>query len=161
MDHLHQIPGMGPETNWMLEGSTVAAAIAARTSRLAIGLLVGGVTYRNPALHAKITTTIDVISGGRAWHGLGGAWFENEHVAYGFDFPPLGERLDRLNEALVISREMFTKEKATFKGKHFQVDGALNNPKPLRGDIPIVIGGSGRRRTLRLVAEHADGCNLF
>jgi F420-dependent oxidoreductase-like protein len=161
MDHLHQIPGMGPETDWMLEGSTMLAGIAARTQSIALGLLVGGVTYRNPALHAKITTTIDVISGGRAYHGLGGAWFENEHRAFGFEFPPLGERLDRLGEALEISRAMFTKDEATFKGKHFQVDGAINNPKPIRGDIPIVIGGSGRRRTLRMVAEHADGCNLF
>jgi F420-dependent oxidoreductase-like protein len=160
MDHLHQIPGVGPEENWMFEGSTMLAALAARTSRLTFGLLVGGVTYRNPALHAKITTTLDVISGGRAWHGIGAAWFEGEHRAYGFDFPPLKERFERLEEALQITRAMFTEERATFHGKHFRVEGALNNPKPLRGDIPIVIGGSGERKTLRMVAQYADGCNI-
>src|SRR5215216_7459853 len=92
MDHLHQIRGIGPRTNWMLEGNTILAALAARTSRVSLGLLVGGVTYRNPALLAKITTTIDVISGGRAVLGVGAAWFENEHKAYGFRFPPLKER---------------------------------------------------------------------
>jgi F420-dependent oxidoreductase-like protein len=161
MDHLHQIPGVGPETNWMFEGNTMLAALAARTSDVTLGLLVGGVTYRNPALHAKIATTLDIISGGRAWLGLGAAWFENEHRAYGFEFPPLAVRFEMLEEALQISRAMFTQERATFQGRHFRVDGALNNPKPLRGDIPIVIGGSGERKTLRLVAQYADGCNIF
>jgi len=161
MDHLHQIPPVGPQTNWMFEGNTMLAALAARTSRVSLGLLVGGVTYRNPALHAKIATTLDIISGGRAWLGLGAAWFEDEHRAYGFDFPPLGRRFELLEEALQISRAMFTQERASFGGKHFHVDGALNNPKPIRGDIPIVIGGSGERKTLRLVAQYADACNLF
>ncbi|HTE61013.1 MAG TPA: LLM class F420-dependent oxidoreductase [Solirubrobacteraceae bacterium] len=161
MDHLHQIPGVGPQTNWMFEGNTMLAALAARTSKVSLGLLVGGVTYRNPALHAKITTTLDVISGGRAWHALGAAWFEDEHRAYGFEFPPLARRFEMLEDALQIARAMFTQERATFEGRHFRVDGALNNPKPLRGDIPIVIGGSGERKTLRLVAQHADGCNVF
>jgi F420-dependent oxidoreductase-like protein len=161
MDHLHQIPPVGPQSNWMFEGNTMLAALAARTSTLTMGLLVGGVTYRNPALHAKITTTLDVISGGRAWHGLGAAWFEDEHRAYGFDFPPLGRRFELLEEALQIARAMFTEERASVAGRHFHVDGALNNPKPLRGDIPIVIGGSGERKTLRLVAQYADGCNIF
>ena len=161
MDHLHQIPPVGPQTNWMFEGNTMLAALAARTSRVSLGLLVGGVTYRNPALHAKIATTLDIISGGRAWLGLGAAWFEDEHRAYGFDFPPLGRRFELLEEALQISRAMFTQERASFGGKHFHVDGALNNPKPIRGDIPIVIGGSGERKTLRLVAQYADGCNIF
>lgn len=137
------------------------AGLAARTSKVTLGLLVGGVTYRNPALHAKITTTLDIISGGRAWHGIGAAWFEDEHRAYGFAFPPLAQRFERLEEALQIARAMFTEERATFDGKYFRVDGALNNPKPLRGDIPIVIGGSGERKTLRMVAQYADGCNLF
>jgi alkanesulfonate monooxygenase SsuD/methylene tetrahydromethanopterin reductase-like flavin-dependent oxidoreductase (luciferase family) len=137
------------------------AALAARTSKLTLGLLVGGVTYRNPALHAKVTTTLDIISGGRAWHALGAAWFEDEHRAYGFEFPPLSQRFEMLEEALQISRAMFTQERATFEGRHFRVDGALNNPKPLRGDIPIVVGGSGERKTLRLVAQYADGCNVF
>jgi F420-dependent oxidoreductase-like protein len=161
MDHLHQIPPVGPPTNWMFEGSTMLAALAARTSKVTLGLLVGGVTYRNPALHAKIATTIDVVSGGRAWLGLGAAWFEDEHRAYGFEFPALKVRFEMLEEALQICRAMFTQERASFEGKHFRVDGALNNPKPLRGDLPIVVGGSGERKTLRLVARYADGCNVF
>jgi F420-dependent oxidoreductase-like protein len=161
MDHLHQIPGVGPQTNWMFEGNTMLAALAARTSDLTLGLLVGGVTYRSPALHAKIATTLDIISGGRVWLGLGAAWFEDEHRAYGFEFPPLRERFELLEEALQIVRAMFTQERASFEGQHFRVAGALNNPKPLRGDIPIVIGGSGERKTLRLVAQYADGCNVF
>jgi F420-dependent oxidoreductase-like protein len=161
MDHLHQIPGVGPQENWMFDGNTMLAALAARTSKLTLGLLVGGVTYRNPALVAKIVTTLDVISGGRAWWGIGAAWFEEEHAAYGFDFPSLGKRFERLEEALQIGRAMFTEERATFHGDHFRVDGAYNNPKPLRGDIPIVIGGSGERKTLRMVAQYADGCNIF
>jgi F420-dependent oxidoreductase-like protein len=161
MDHLHQIPVVGPPTNHMLEGPTILAGLAARTSTITLGLVVGGVTYRNPALHAKITTTLDIISGGRVWHGLGAAWFEDEHRAYGFEFPPLAERFERLEEALQISRAMFTEDAATFHGQHYRADGAFNNPRPLRGDIPIVIGGSGERKTLRMVAQYADGCNLF
>jgi F420-dependent oxidoreductase-like protein len=161
MDHLHQIPGVGPQEEWMLEGNTVLAALAARTERVALGLMVGGVTYRNPALHAKITTTIDVLSGGRAIHAVGAAWFDDEHRAYGFEFPPLKTRFELLEEALVISRAMFTEERATFEGTHFRVEGAYNNPPPVRGDIPIMIGGSGERKTLRLVAQYADACNVF
>jgi F420-dependent oxidoreductase-like protein len=161
MDHLHQIPGVGPQTNWMLEGNTILAGIAARTERMQLGLMVGGVTYRNPALHAKITTTLDVISGGRAIHSLGAAWFEDEHRAYGFDFPSLVERLERLEDALQIARAMFTQEPASFEGRHYRIENALNNPRPLRGDIPILVGGSGERKTLRLVAQYADACNIF
>ena len=161
MDHLHQIPGVGPPTNWMLEGNTVLAALAARTQRIALGLMVAGVTYRNPALHAKITTTLDVISGGRAIHAVGAAWFEDEHRAYGFEFPPLKTRFELLEDALVIARQMFTHDGARFAGSHFGVDGALNNPRPVRGDIPILVGGSGERKTLRLVARYADACNVF
>jgi F420-dependent oxidoreductase-like protein len=152
MDHLHQIEAIGPPENWMLEGNTILAGLAARTRTIAVGLLVGGVTYRNPALHAKITTTIDVISGGRAFHGIGAAWFEGEHEAYGLPFPPLGKRFERLEDHLRIARSMFTEGQAS---------GALNNPTPLRGDIPILVGGSGERKTLRLVAKYADGCNVF
>jgi F420-dependent oxidoreductase-like protein len=161
MDHLHQIAGVGPPENWMFEGSTMLAAIAARTSKVSLGLLVGGVTYHNPAIHAKVTTTLDIISGGRAWHGIGAGWFEGEHIAYGVDFPPLRERFERLEEHLQIVRAMFTEEHASFSGRYYRVDGAYNNPKPLRGDIPILIGGSGERKTLRLVAQYGDGCNLF
>ncbi len=161
MDHLHQIGPVGPPTNWMFEGSTMLAAIAARTSRLTMGLMVGSVTYRNPAIAAKTTTTLDVISGGRAWHGIGAGWFEAEHVAYGYHFPSLKTRFEMLEEELQIVRAMFTSAQASFSGEHFRVEGAYNNPKPLRGDIPVLIGGSGERKTLRLVARYADGCNLF
>jgi F420-dependent oxidoreductase-like protein len=161
MDHLHQIAPVGPPENWMFDGNTMLAAIAARTSKLTLGTLVGGVTYRNPALLAKITTTLDVISGGRAWLGIGAAWFEAEHEAYGFDFPSLGRRFEYLEESLQILRAMFTQEKARFEGEYFRVRDAYNNPKPIRGDIPILIGGSGEKKTLRMVAQYADGCNLF
>ncbi|HMJ36207.1 MAG TPA: TIGR03560 family F420-dependent LLM class oxidoreductase [Baekduia sp.] len=161
MDHLHQIRGVGPEENWMLEGNTALAALAARTQTAHLGLMVGAVTYRNPALAAKITTTIDVLSGGRAIHSLGAAWFEGEHRAYGFDFPPLGERFERLEDALNISRAMFTQERATYHGKHHSVEQAYNNPRPIRGDIPILVGGSGERKTLRMVAQYADASNVF
>jgi F420-dependent oxidoreductase-like protein len=161
MDHLHQIPGVGPPENWMLEGNTLLGALAASTSRASLGLLVGGVTYRNPALLAKITTTLDIISGGRAMFGIGAAWFEAEHQAYGFDFPPLKERFERLEEALQIARGMFTQEQSSFQGQYYRTDNVLNNPRPLRGDIPILIGGSGERKTLRMVAQYADACNVF
>lgn len=161
MDHYHQIPQVGPPENWMFEGNTVLAALAARTRTIAVGLLVGGVTYRNPAQHAKITTTLDVISGGRAFHAIGAGWFEEEHRAYGFASPPLTERFERLEDHLRIVRAMFTGERATVAGKHHSVTGAYNNPQPLRGDIPILVGGSGERKTLRLVARYADACNLF
>jgi F420-dependent oxidoreductase-like protein len=161
MDHYHQIPPVGPPENWMFEGNTMLAGLAARTKTIALGLLVGGVTYRNPAQHAKITTTLDIISGGRAFHGIGAGWFEAEHTAYGYPFPPLKERFERLEDHLRIARAMFTEDQATVEGRHHSVHDAYNNPKPLRGDIPILIGGSGERKTLRMVAQYADGCNLF
>jgi F420-dependent oxidoreductase-like protein len=161
MDHLHQIPGVGPPEHRMLEGNTALAALAARTERVQLGLMVGSVTYRNPALHAKITTTLDVISGGRAIHSLGAGWYEEEHRAYGYEFPPLKERFERLEDALRISRAMFTQESATVEGRHHHVEEVLVNPRPLRGDIPILVGGSGERKTLRLVAQYGDGCNVF
>jgi F420-dependent oxidoreductase-like protein len=161
MDHYHQIPPVGPPENFMLEGNAILAGLAARTERIALGMLVGGVTYRNPAQHAKITTTLDVISGGRVFHGIGAGWFEQEHQAYGYAFPPLKERFERLEDHLRIVRAMFTEERATVHGTHHSVVEAYNNPKPLRGDIPILIGGSGERKTLRFVAQYADGCNVF
>ena len=161
MDHLHQIPPVGPRTNYMLEGNTILGGIAARTSKVTVGLLVGGVTYRNPALLAKATTTLDVISGGRAILGLGAAWFEEEHDAYGFDFPRLGVRFEHLEDALNIARLMFTEEEPSYEGKHHSVSNILNNPRPLRGDIPIMIGGSGEKKTLRMVAQYGDACNVF
>jgi F420-dependent oxidoreductase-like protein len=161
MDHLHQIGPVGPPQNFLVEGSTMLAAIAASTTKLTLGLLVGSVTYRNPAIAAKTTTTLDHISGGRAWHGLGAGWFEEEHKAYGYNYPPLKVRFEMLEEALQIARAMFTQGQSSFAGEHFQIDAAYNNPQPIRGDIPILIGGSGERKTLRMVAQYGDGCNLF
>ncbi len=137
------------------------AAIAARTTKVTLGLLVGSVTYRNPAIAAKTTTTLDIISGGRAWHGIGAGWFEEEHQAYGYEFPTLKTRFEMLEEELQIVRAMFTEGQASFQGEYFRIDAAYNNPKPIRGDIPILIGGSGERKTLRLVAKYGDACNLF
>lgn len=162
MDHLYQIPNMGQRTEPMLESYTLLSGIAARTSRATLGTMVTGVTYRNPAHLAKIVTTLDIVSSGRAILGIGAAWNEDEHRGYGFDFPPAGERLARLEEAVQICRAMFTQEEATFQGRYHRIDGALNFPRPVRaGGIPILIGGSGERRTLRLVAQYADACNLF
>src|SRR3954447_22783187 len=161
MDHLHQIRGVGPEEHWMLEGPTTLAALAARTTTARLGLMVGGVTYRNPALLAKITTTIDVRSGGRAILGIGAAWFEGEHLAYGFSFPPLKERFERLEDGLQIMRAMFTEDRPTVTGTHHHIDKPYNNPRPLRGDIPILVGGSGEKKTLRMVAQYADASNVF
>jgi F420-dependent oxidoreductase-like protein len=161
MDHLNQIPGVGPMHNWMLEGNTVLAALAARTTKLNLGLMVGGVTYRNPALMAKVTTSIDVLSGGRAVLGIGAAWFEAEHRAFGYEFPPIAERFERLEDALRIARAMFTEDQATVIGTHHRVESILNRPRPIRGDIPIMVGGSGERKTLRLVAQYADASNVF
>jgi F420-dependent oxidoreductase-like protein len=161
MDHFHQIPPVGRPERWMLDGPTMLAALAARTKTINFGLLVGGVTYHNPAQHAKSTTTLDIVSGGRAFHGIGAGWFEDEHKAYGFDMPPLGVRFEHLRDHLNIVRRMFTNAQSSYAGEHHSTADAYNNPQPLRGDIPIVIGGSGERKTLRLVAEFGDGCNLF
>src|SRR5215210_5916207 len=161
MDHMHQIRGVGPPENWMLEGNVILGALAARTSRVNLSLLVGATTYRNPALHAKLTTTLDVISGGRAIHGIGAGWNVDEATAYGYDFPSLGERFERLEDHLNIARAMFTEERSTYEGKHHSVREALNNPRPIRGDIPIMIGGSGEKKTLRMVAQYADASNFF
>jgi F420-dependent oxidoreductase-like protein len=161
MDHLYQIEMVGPKEDPMLEAYTLLAALAARTKTASLGTMVTGVTYRNPALLAKIVTTLDVISSGRAILGLGAAWNDDEHAGYGYDFPPAGERLDRLEEALQITRAMFTEQTPTFEGRHYRIAQVLNNPKPIRGRIPILIGGGGEKRTLRLVAQYGDACNLF
>jgi F420-dependent oxidoreductase-like protein len=162
MDHFYQITGVGPRADPMLEAYTLLGALAARTSRVSLGTMVTGVTYRNPALLAKEVTTLDIISGGRAILGIGAAWNEDEHVGYGLAFPPLGERLDRLDEALQICRAMFTEEAPSFSGRFYSIHEALNFPRPIRPEgIPILVGGGGERRTLRLVAQYADACNLF
>jgi F420-dependent oxidoreductase-like protein len=162
MDHLHQIRTVGPRTDPMLEGWTLLGGLAARTSSALLGTLVTGVTYRNPALVAKMATTLDVVSAGRAVLGIGAAWNEEEHLAYGYEFPPVRERMDRLEEALQICRSMLSAQESTFEGRHVRVAGALNVPQPVRpGGLPIMVGGSGERRLLPLVARHADMCNLF
>ena len=161
MDHLWQLPMMGPPDLEMLEGYTALGALGARTTTANLGTLVTGVTYRNPALLAKIVTTLDVISGGRALCGIGAAWFEPEHVGLGFDFPPLKVRFEMLEEALVILRAMFRGERPTIDGTHYRVADAINSPLPLRpGGPPIMVGGSGEKKTLPLGARYADAINL-
>lgn len=157
MDHFYQIRGVGPETAPMLEAYTTLAAAAARTTRIKLATLVTGVTYRNPALLAKQVTTLDVISKGRAILGIGAAWNEDEHKGYGMDFPPIGRRMDRLEEAVRIARLMFTEERPSFEGKFYQIDRAINSPRPIQtGGPKIMIGGGGEKRTLRILAQHGD-----
>jgi F420-dependent oxidoreductase-like protein len=161
MDHFYQLPALGAPDQPMLEAYTLLGAIAARTSRVRLGTLVTGNTYRNPALLAKIVTTLDVVSGGRALLGIGAGWFEPEHLGYGYAFPSLRERLDRLEEALEIIRAMLRGERPSFEGRYYRTSEALNVPAPLRpGGPPILIGGSGEKRTLRLVARFGDESNL-
>jgi len=162
MDHFYQIRGVGPEEAPMLEGYTLLSALAARTTRVHLGTMVSGVTYRNPALVAKMVTTQDIISGGRAILGLGAAWNEDEHRGYGFEFPPMRERMDRLEEALEICHLMFTQERPSFQGTYYRLDRALNNPRPIQpGGPKILIGGSGEKRTLRMVARFGDISNWW
>ena len=162
MDHFYQIRGVGPEEQPMLEGYLTLAALATRTRRVRLATMVTGVTYRNPALLAKEVTTLDIISHGRAVLGIGAAWNEDEHIGLGFDFPPMRERMDRLEEALEICRRMFTDERPSFTGRHYRIERALNSPPPVTpGGPPILIGGSGERRTLRMVARYADISNWF
>lgn len=162
MDHFYQIASVGPPGDPMLEAYTLLGGIAARTTSARLGTMVTGVTYRNPALLAKMATTLDVVSSGRAILGIGAAWNEEEHSGYGFDFPPVAERMDRLEEALQICRAMFTEEAPTFTGRHYRIDAARNRPRPVEPEgIPILVGGGGERRTLRLVARYADACNIF
>ena len=157
MDHFYQIRGVGPETDPMLEAYTTLAAVAARTSTVKLGTLVTGVTYRNPALLAKQVTTLDLISGGRAVLGIGAAWNEDEHAGYGFEFPPIGRRMDRLEEAVTIAKLMFTQDRPSFDGKFYRIDRALNVPRPIqKGGPKIVVGGAGEKRTLRILAKHGD-----
>jgi F420-dependent oxidoreductase-like protein len=157
MDHLYQIRGIGPETEPMMEAYTTLSALATQTSRVKLGTLVTGVTYRNPALLAKMVTTLDVISKGRAILGIGAAWNDDEHRGYGFEFPPIAQRMDRLDEALTIARLMFTEERPSFEGEYYRIDRALNVPRPIQpGGPKILVGGGGEKRTLRLLAQHGD-----
>lgn len=160
-DHMYQLPAFGGPDQPMLEAYTLLGALAARTSTAMLGALVTAVTLRNPALVAKMTTTLDVISKGRAVLGLGAAWHEPEHTGYGFELPPVAERMDRLAEALQICRAMFEHDHVSFEGTYYRTADARNVPRPVqRGGPGILVGGGGERRTLRLVAQYADACNL-
>lgn len=162
MDHYFQMEVAGGAEKAMLEGYTAMGFLAAATSTVELQLLVTGVTYRHPGLLAKIITTLDVLSGGRAALGLGAAWYEEEHVGLGVPFPPLTERYERLEETIEIVRQMWSTNDGPYSGNHYRLGATINVPQPLRpGGIPIMIGGSGEKKTLALVARHADACNLF
>jgi F420-dependent oxidoreductase-like protein len=161
MDHVLQIPQIGREWEDMLESYTTLGYLAGVTERIRLGTLVTGITYRNIAHLAKIVATLDVLSGGRAMCGIGAAWFEREHRLYGWDFPALPERFARLEDALELLPLMWGPGAPRFEGRTTVVEAATCYPRPLQERVPILVGGSGERRTLRLVARHADACNLF
>jgi F420-dependent oxidoreductase-like protein len=162
MDHVWQIHMIGPPENAMLEAYTTLGFLAAHTERVRLHTLVTGVVYREPGLLAKIVTTLDVLSGGRAWLGLGAAWNEDEAHGLGLPFPPIAERFERLEETLQICLQMWAGEDKPYDGAHYELARTLSSPQPLRRPHPpIMIGGSGERKTLRLVAKYADACNIF
>ncbi|WP_433361046.1 LLM class F420-dependent oxidoreductase [Actinoplanes sp. CA-142083] len=160
MDHFYQLPGIGTPDQAMLESYTTLGALASATSTIQLSTLVTGNTYRNPALLAKTVTTLDVVSRGRAILGIGAGWFEREHHDYGFEFGSFGERFERLEEALTIIAPMLRGEQASFEGKWYTARGAMNNPR-LRPSVPIMLGGSGERKTFRLAARFADHMNII
>jgi F420-dependent oxidoreductase-like protein len=162
MDHWFQMDAMWPAEEPMLEGYTTLGFLAGQTSTIRLGLLVTGVTYRHPGLLAKIIATLDVLSSGRAQLGIGAAWYEREHLGLGVPFPPLSERFERLEEAIQICLQMWSDDNGPYDGRHYQLAETLCSPLPLqRPRPPILIGGSGETKTLRLVARYADACNLF
>lgn len=165
MDHFFQIRGVGRPEEPMLEGMTALGFMAAHSSRARLGLMVGGVHYRLPGLWVKAVTTLDVLSGGRAWLGLGAAWNRDESEALGFPFPPLGERFEMLEETLEIAHGMFRGERGSegsFRGSHYEARRLLNSPQSIsRPRVPIMIGGGGEQKTLRLVARYGDATNVF
>ena len=165
MDHFFQIRSVGRPEEPMLEGLTTLGFMAAHSTRARLGLMVGGIHYRQPALWVKATTALDVLSGGRAWLGIGAAWNEEESRGLGFPFPPLGERFELLEETLQYAHAMWEGDRGsggTFEGKHTQATRLLNSPQAIsRPRPPIMIGGGGERKTLRLVAQYADACNVF
>jgi F420-dependent oxidoreductase-like protein len=162
MDHWFQMEHFATAHDPMLEGYSVLNFVAAKTERLRLGLLVTGVTYRYPGLLAKTVTTLDVLSGGRAFLGIGAAWYEREHRALGVPYPPVAERFERLEEALQICQQMWSDSEGPYEGKHYQLAETINVPQPLQSPRPpILIGGGGEKKTLRLVAQYADACNLF
>ena len=162
MDHFYQIGAVATEEEPMLEAYTALGGIAARTKRVMLGTMVTGVTYRNPAMLAKTITTLYIVSKGRAMLGIGAAWNESEHAGYGFEFPPIGEREDRLEEALTICKAMFTQERPSFEGRYYRIERALNRPRPVQAGGPrIMVGGGGEKRTLKAAARFADITNWF
>ena len=163
MDHFHQIPIVGKQDEPMLESWTTISALAGITSKIKLGTMMTGIIYRHPSILAKIGATLDVLSKGRLFMGMGAAWNEEESSAYGIAFPSVKERLLRLEEAIQIIRKMWTEEpSASFNGQYYQIKNAYCNPKPIQKPSPaIMIGGSGERQTLRIVAKYADACNLF
>jgi F420-dependent oxidoreductase-like protein len=160
MDHFFQIPIVGEPEEPMLEGWATIAWAAGRTRSLEFGTMVTGVHCRHPGLLAKFATTLDVLSGGRVWLGIGAGWNEQESRGLGVPFPSLAERFERLEESLEILRRMFDGDATPYAGRHYRLERPLNLPGPVRRP-PILIGGGGERKTLRLVARHADACNLF
>lgn len=162
MDHYFQIPPVGPAHLDMLEGYTTLGYIAAKTTRLRLGTVVSGVTYRHPGLLLKEATTLDVLSEGRTFFGVGAAWFEEEHVGLGVPFPPLKERFERLEELLQLTLRMWSGDETPFQGKHYQLQHPMVSPRPIqKPHPPIMVGGGGEQKTLKLVAKYADICNLF
>ncbi len=162
MDHFFQIRNVGPAENEMLEGWSALAFAAARTNHIKLGTMVTGVTYRYPGLLVKTATTLDVLSHGRAYLGIGAAWNEEEHAGLGVPFPSTAERFERLEETLQIAHQMWSGEAKPYEGKHYQLARTLNSPQPVqKPHPPILIGGTGEKKTLRFVAQYADACNLF
>jgi len=162
MDHWFQMEQLGGPAEPMLEGYTALGYLAGLTRRMTLGLLVTGVTYRHPGLLAKTVTTLDVLSGGRAMLGLGAAWYEREHLGLGVPFPPVAERFERLEETLQVVAQMWSDDDGAYEGTHHRLAETVCVPRPLqRPHPPVLIGGSGERKTLRLVARYADACNLF
>ncbi|MBV9256697.1 MAG: LLM class F420-dependent oxidoreductase [Ktedonobacteraceae bacterium] len=162
MDHFFQIPVAGPPENEMLEGWSALAFAAGHTNRIKLGTMVTGVTYRHPGLLVKTATTLDVLSHGRAYLGIGAAWNEEEHRGLGVPFPPMAERFERLEETLQIAHQMWSGDEKPFEGKHYQLARPLNSPQAVqKPHPPILIGGTGERKTLRMVAQYGDACNLF
>src|SRR5579871_5581457 len=162
MDHYFQMDWFAPAEDPMLEGYTALGFVAGSTERLRLRLLVTGVTYRHPGLLAKAVTTLDVVSGGRAELGIGAAWYEREHLGLGVPFPPISERFERLEEAIQICLQMWSDDNGRYEGRHYQLAETLCSPRPVSEPRPrILIGGSGERKTLRLVAQYADACNFF
>jgi F420-dependent oxidoreductase-like protein len=162
MDHFFQIRSIGPSEREMLEGYSALAYAAGVTDRITLGTMVTGVTYRHPGLLIKTVTTLDVLSGGRAWLGIGAAWNEEEHRGLGVPFPSTRERFERLEETLQLAHQMWSGDESPFEGQHHQLERPLNSPPALSSPHPrILVGGGGERKTLRLVAQYADACNIF